>query len=298
MSNIYVTKIGTVVNKDGGQIIISYLQDKVQRFPVDYVENLVILASTQISYDALMAIMNAGGSILYLGRDGHIIGEIGSNHINQRLLLRQLEAYTNPVLRLRLAKYFVKKKLEAQKLVIMQYNKQLHLPQLQQGMGRLVCLLMSLSYQQRVEKIMGIEGLAAKIYFDIFGNCLMRNSSFIWQGRKKHPAPDPLNAMLSFAYCLLEKDVRRVISVAGLNSSIGYLHSLDLRKDSLVYDVMEAFRPIVADKLVLRCVNLKMFKKEDFTINGKGCLFAKEARDRFILEYEKCAGSYELEDCL
>ena len=298
MSNIYVTKKGTAVTKDGGQIVITYLQDKVQRLPIDYVENLVILASTQVSYDALMAIMQAGGSVLYLNRDGHVVGEIGSNNINQRLLVRQLEAYANPLMRLHLAKDFVKKKLEAQKLVIMKYNKQLHLRELQQGMGKLLGLLVSLSRQTTVKKIMGIEGIAAKTYFDVFGNYLLRNSDFVWQGRKKHPAPDPLNAMLSFAYSLLEKDVRRVISVAGLNSSIGYLHSLDLRKDSLVYDLMEPFRPLIVDKLVLRCVNLKMLKGEDFLVSRNSCLFNTEARNKFILEYEKCAGSYEDETSL
>lgn len=140
-----------------------------------------------------------------------------------------------------------------------------------------------------IEKLMGIEGVAAKAYFDTFA-ILLSGSAFKWNGRHKRPATDPVNAMLSFGYSMLEKDVRRAIATAGLASSIGFLHELNYRKDSLVYDLMEIFRPTIIDKLVLRCISLKMFAESDFVISDGKCLFEEDAKKRFIAEYENYVG--------
>ena len=136
---------------------------------------------------------------------------------------------------------------------------------------------------------MGIEGVAAKAYFDTFA-ILLSGGAFKWNGRHKRPATDPVNAMLSFGYSMLEKDVRRAISTAGLASSIGFLHELNYRKDSLVYDLMEVFRPTIIDKLVLRCISLKIFTESDFIISDGKCLFEEDAKKRFIAEYENYVG--------
>ena len=96
--------------------------------------------------------------------------------------------------------------------------------------------------------------------------------------------------MLSFGYAMLEKDVRRAVATAGLASSIGFLHELNYRKDSLVYDLMEVFRPTIIDKLVLRCISLKMFAESDFVISDGKCLFEEDAKKRFIYEYENYFG--------
>ena len=143
-----------------------------------------------------------------------------------------------------------------------------------------------------IEKLMGIEGVAAKAYFDTFA-ILLSGSAFKWNGRHKRPAPDPVNAMLSFGYAMLEKDVRRAVATAGLASSIGFLHELNYRKDSLVYDLLEVFRPTIIDKLVLRCISLKMFAESDFIISEGKCLFEEDAKKRFIYEYENYVGKVD-----
>lgn len=137
-----------------------------------------------------------------------------------------------------------------------------------------------------IKKLMGIEGIAAKKYFDAYKILLAKNE-IVWQGRNKRPATDPINSMLSFGYSLLEKDVRRAISSVGLNSSIGFLHEIDYRKESLVYDIMEVFRPLIVDRLVLKLTKLGSFTKNDFIYNDNSCLFNDESRKMFIMMYEQ-----------
>lgn len=102
----------------------------------------------------------------------------------------------------------------------------------------------------------------------------------------RRPAPDPVNAMLSFAYTLLEKDIRRAAAAAGLSPYIGFLHELNYRKDSLIYDLMEPFRPLIADRFVLKCINLRIFTQDDFVMENGRCLFTEESKKRFIDMYE------------
>ena len=145
--------------------------------------------------------------------------------------------------------------------------------------------------QKSIDKLLGVEGLAAKTYFETF-SLLIKGDDFVWNGRKRRPASDSVNSMLSFAYSLLEKDVRRAVSVAGLENSIGFLHAVDFRKDSLIFDVMEIFRPSVADKFVFRCLNWSLFTSSDFEMNGDRCFLKEEARNRFIKAFEEYMGEY------
>ena len=132
-----------------------------------------------------------------------------------------------------------------------------------------------------IEKLNGYRGRCCESVFDTFA-ILLSGGAFKWNGRHKRPATDPVNAMLSFGYSMLEKDVRRAISTAGLASSIGFLHELNYRKDSLVYDLMEFFRPTIIDKLVLRCISLKIFTESDFIISDGKCLFEEDAKNALL----------------
>ena len=148
-----------------------------------------------------------------------------------------------------------------------------------------------------IEKLLGLEGVAAKSYFDTFG-ILINGTDLKWQGRRKHPAPDEINAMLSFAYALLEKDVRRAVAANGLAAGIGFLHELNYRKDSLIYDLMEVFRPSIADRFVLRCINLRVFTENDFVCDKCRCLFNDSSKKRFITAYEEFMGAVNEENGL
>lgn len=289
MSDIYLNQHGIEVSKDGGRLTIKSKDGQVKCLPLSYADCLIVTASVQITYAAIMAVLANKGSIIYIDNNGDIAGELGMKMGKSRQLVRQLQCYSDGSKRQEIAADIVKKKILAQRNILSVKNKSLQNSAIKSVIGKLSALAKLAEGSKSIEKLMGIEGVAAKAYFDTFA-ILLSGGAFKWNGRHKRPATDPVNAMLSFGYSMLEKDVRRAISTAGLASSIGFLHELNYRKDSLVYDLMEFFRPTIIDKLVLRCISLKIFTESDFIISDGKCLFEEDAKKRFIAEYENYVG--------
>lgn len=289
MSDIYLSQHGIEVSKDGGRLTIKSKDGQVKYLPLSYADCLIVTASVQITYAAIMAVLANKGSIIYIDNNGDIAGELGMKMGKSRQLVRQLQCYSDVSKRQEIAADIVKKKILAQRNILSVKNKSLQNSAIKSVIGKLSALAKLAVGSKSIEKLMGIEGVAAKAYFDTFA-ILLSGGAFKWNGRHKRPATDPVNAMLSFGYSMLEKDVRRAIATAGLASSIGFLHELNYRKDSLVYDLMEFFRPTIIDKLVLRCISLKIFAESDFIISDGKFLFEEDAKKRFIAEYENYVG--------
>ena len=140
--------------------------------------------------------------------------------------------------------------------------------------------------EKSLDKVRGLEGNAAKNYFDVFG-LVIKADGFCWQGRYKHPAPDPVNALLSYGYYFLEREVRIAIAAYGADARIGFLHSNNERKDSLVYDLMEMFRASVSDRFVLKLINKKRIKPDLFIDLDGRVLLTEEGRRIWCECYEK-----------
>lgn len=285
MSTIYLNQHGTEVTKDGGKLKIKTRDGKVQQIPSSYAECFVVMASVQITHAVIMEVLDRGGSIVYLAKDGSIAGELGSKLGRPRNLVRQLACYMDPVKRQHMASIFIKKKLQAERNFLSTKYKSIKSGALKAAISKISGLIKIAEPKRTVETLMGIEGIGAKTYFDAF-SLLLAGSGFEWSGRKRRPATDPVNAMLNLGYALLEKDVRRVISASGLSLSIGYLHELEYRKDSLVYDVMEIFRTKVVDRFVFRSIGLGVIRPEDFLIDGDKCIFREALKKKFIAAYE------------
>ena len=292
MSTIYLNQHGTEVTKDGGRILIKTRDGKVQQIPSSYADCFVVMAVVQITHGVIMEILGNGGSIIYLAKDGSIAGELGSKLGRPRNLVRQLACYMDPVKRQHMASIFIKKKLQAERNFLSTKYKSIKNESLKAAISKISRLVKIAEPKRTVETLMGIEGIGAKTYFDAF-SLLLAGNGFEWSGRKRRPASDPVNAMLNFGYALLEKDVRRVLAARGLSISIGFIHELDYRKDSLVYDVMEIFRTTVVDRFIFRCIGLGVIRPEDFYMEEGRCIFNEAAKKKFIASYEEYAEARE-----
>lgn len=295
MSTIYLLEDGTKISKDGGRFVITKHDGQKTVFPSGYAECIVVLGKVQITYDVIAEILRDNRSIIYLNRDGSILGKLGTQNVQGRVYLTQLEAYNDHESRITLARRIVCEKIKEQKNLLNSYNKRLQSQEIDKTVRKLAALIKLVDKQQNINKLMGIEGLAARTYFECF-TIICNQSVFTWSGRKKRPAPDPINCMLSYAYTLLEKDVRIALAEYCLLPEIGFLHSLDFRKDSLVYDLMEPFRPALADRVVLKAINRKQFTEDDFIVNDNRCYFRDEARRKFIQIYEEEAGAFDTDN--
>ena len=143
-----------------------------------------------------------------------------------------------------------------------------------------------ISQTDDIEVLRGLEGIATRTYFQAVP-FMVDTDLWPWNGRNRRPPKDPLNAMLSYGYTFLEREVRVAIAGAGMDCRLGFFHSNTGTRDSLVFDFMELFRPNVIDRFVFRAVNLKIFSPEQFETLADGCRFTEEARKVWIYQYEK-----------
>ncbi len=116
---------------------------------------------------------------------------------------------------------------------------------------------------ETVEALMGLEGSAAAAYFGCFPH-LLRVPDLPFAGRSRLPPQDPVNVLLSLGYTLLANALHTQVQVAGLDPYLGALHRPDYGRPSLVLDLMEEFRPVLVDALVLQVVNKRIIRPTDF----------------------------------
>ncbi len=149
----------------------------------------------------------------------------------------------------------------------------------------------------------GVEGSAAREYFGL----VMRfnKSGLEWPGRIKHPATDPLNALLSLGYTLVMNELSGLLEGVGLDPCLGFLHQQDYGRPSLALDLMEPFRHPLADRLTLTLLNKDILNADDFSSGGPGhgVYLTPNAMKRYFAEYErwvlrKPPGQTSFRECL
>jgi CRISPR-associated protein Cas1 len=141
------------------------------------------------------------------------------------------------------------------------------------------------------EALLGLEGTAARLYFEAFGRLLSPRSgaaaAFDFNGRNRRPPRDPVNALLSLAYALLAKDARLALLAVGFDPTVGFYHRPRPGRPALALDLMEEFRPLVADSVVLTAVNTESVQASHF-IRAAGAVALTEAgRRAFLAAYER-----------
>jgi CRISPR-associated protein Cas1 len=140
-----------------------------------------------------------------------------------------------------------------------------------------------------MDELMGIEGLAARVYFPAFGGLFSKdgNGEFDWQGRSRRPPRDPINALLSLGYSLLIRDVEIALRSVGLEPMAGFFHAPENGRPSLALDLMEPFRPLIADSVALRLINTGTLTGEDFWCLPGQASLKPASRKKFFAAWEQ-----------
>lgn len=140
-------------------------------------------------------------------------------------------------------------------------------------------------------ELLGIEGNAARVYFQNFAGMLKPDTgealAFDFTTRSRRPPTDPVNALLSLAYSLLAKELTISARSVGLDPFVGFYHQPRYGRPALALDLMEEFRPLIADSAVLSAVNTGVVRPGDFIRSGLGVGLKPEARRNFVSAYER-----------
>lgn len=149
---------------------------------------------------------------------------------------------------------------------------------------RLGHILQEMNRDVSLDVLRGFEGEAASAYFSVFNHLiLVQKNEFVFRGRNRRPPLDFVNCLLSFIYTLVMHDVRSALESVGLDSAVGFLHRDRPGRPGLALDIMEEFRPFLADRLVLSLINTLQVKAKGFMKAESGAVLMKEDTRKTVL---------------
>lgn len=288
MSFLYLTEQGSVLRKSGDRLIVEAEQRVILDLPYHKLEAVLIFGNVQITSAAVGEMLDKGVRLSFFTRYGRFIGAgVPASGKNVLLRVRQYQSYADSNRAIELARAIVSRKI-ANGMAMLEDIAGQNAGLLKPGWRQVFDdAITACKDAPTIAMLDGIEGSAAHSYFEM----LMRSnkSRFKWEGRRKHPAPDPLNALLSLTYTLLTHELAGLLDGVALDPYLGFLHQIDYGRPSLALDLVEAFRAAAADRLVLRLVNLSMLGEHDFHRDATEnlALLTPEAAKRFFGEYER-----------
>ncbi len=202
------------------------------------------------------------------------------------LRIAQFQAYGDTEIKVSLAKSFVYGKLANYRTLIMRYNRNLNHPKLSASAEAIGRYMKKISEQTTINELLGLEGIASRSWFESLPYLIKReDADFFFSGRNRRPPRDPINALLSFSYSMLGKDIVGELMRVGLDPYIGFLHSAVYGRPALALDLMEEFRPIIADSVVLTAVNTGMVRPGHFENIRMNCHMNESGRKSFYQAY-------------
>ncbi|NMG58476.1 type I-D CRISPR-associated endonuclease Cas1 [Geitlerinema sp. P-1104] len=280
MSVLYITQPDAILSKKYEAFRVGLKQDDqswvYQSIPAQTVEQVVLMGNPGITGDALTYALELGLSVHYLTRFGKYLGSALPGHSrNGQLRLAQYRAYCDETQRLAIVQEIVTGKIHNQYGLLYRRGVKENPLKLRKA---------AVAKQADINATRGIEGLAAREYFGCWPDML--KSPWTFTGRHR-PATDPVNALLNFAYGLLRVQVTAAVHLAGLDPYVGYLHETIRGQPAMVLDLMEEFRPLVADSLVLSVVNLGELQLSDFEESLGTYRLSDGARRCFLEAFER-----------
>ena len=284
---LYVQQPGARVGKNGDCLKVMDHDEVLAEARLVEVSHLVLFGAVQVSTQVVQELCRREIPISYLSSGGWFYGITTSlMHKNVELRRRQYAAATNPSFCLRLAARLVQAKI-ANCRTILRRN---HTAAPETVLQDLKRDHVHAAQAQSLEELLGIEGTAARRYFSEFRGMLKTDGAspdFDFDGRNRRPPKDPVNALLSLAYAMLAREWTVTLHAVGLDPFLGFYHQPRYGRPALALDVMEEFRPLIADSVVLTAINNGEVRSEDFIRRMGSVALTPEGRRRFIETYER-----------
>ncbi len=287
-----VTQGAKVGRSDRSFVVYERDKEKLGVAPVREVSDVVLHGFAQITTQALRLAADEGVPVHWVTTTGAHIGTFAPPSGSPQRKIRQFRALTEPATALSLARRLVVAKLEMQlRLLLRASRKDAALREvLEPSLGGIRAALRGAARAQAADELLGHEGGGAKAYFAGLAGLVAPDAGadMVPKGRSKRPPEDRFNALLSFGYGLLLRDVASAILRVGLEPSFGFYHQPRSAAPPLALDLMELFRVPLVDMAVLAAVNRRTFDAaEDFRVAAKQVWLSDEGRKKLIAVYER-----------
>lgn len=296
---LYLQEPGSHVGKRSEHLIVRKDGQELNRVPLHAVRQVVVLSNVQVSTQALETLASNGISIAFVNSYGRFIATLSSAPTkNVSLREAQFCRFADPAEALVLARAVVRAKLTNQRALLMRCLRSRPDDASEEGSRGsdepaardLAELLTRLERATAIDSLLGLEGQGAALYFGEFNRFLKAQPpgrGFDFKSRNRRPPRDPVNALLSFAYAMLLKDCFSALCIVGFDPYRGFFHTGRHGKPSLALDLMEEFRAVIADSVVLTLINNRILEPRDFLTWRESCQLTEEGRKKFFVAYEQ-----------
>jgi len=317
MPPLYITTQGAKLRYRRRRLVVEKENKEIAAVPAVHVKQVLIFGNVSVTTPALSFLLEKEIDTVFLTLRGRYKGRlVGPSGGNGRLRLRQYQRVSDPEWALETARAIVVTKLHNTRTLLRRYARRVQPPSPSpqnwgegkgpgEGMGgegltaaadQLDGLIARAGRCRTINSLSGVEGRGAAVYFSVFRH-LIRAEGWVFEKRTRRPPRDPVNALLSFGYTVLSHNIESAVRAVGLDPYMGFLHQIAYNRPSLALDLVEEFRPIVVDSVVLRCLNNHIILPSHFTINAEGTypvllndagrgLFIRELETRLNLEFK------------
>jgi len=294
LNTLYVTNPEAYVSRDGENVVIKIDNKEALRRPIHILENIVCFNYVGISPGLMKLCVDNNVGVSFLNEYGRFMARV-SGKIKGNVLLRRTQyRYADDIEKsLEISKNCITGKLVNCRNVVSRSIRD-HEDVIDSDKMRFVLEKLSASLENiknvtNIDELRGIEGEAARSYFSIFDNFILKQKEyFYFVERSKRPPMDNLNALISFAYTLLSNDMESALETVGLDPYVGFMHTDRPGRISLALDMIEELRPYIAERFVISLINKNQISPKGFVRKESGgIIMDKDTKNIFLTAWQK-----------
>jgi CRISP-associated protein Cas1 len=285
MATLYVTTPGSRIEKEYKRLLVVKNDELLARIPLFRIDHVVLVGSVGITTPAMIALLKNGTGLAIIDSNGKLIGRLNPLEMkNIHLQQAQFKYSQDQKFCLDVSKNFIIGKVSNAATMVARLRRS-H-PTIDPLISKkLRQTKRQINLADNLATLRGIEGKAARVYFLAFRQALHPAWSF--RARSHHPPKDEVNALLGLAYTLLHENMITALEIVGLNPYEGFLHADKYGRPALALDLMEEFRHIIADSVVIGLINKKMLKPDNFTIEKNQYRLRQSGLQKFFKAYQQ-----------
>ncbi|MCX6361575.1 MAG: type I-C CRISPR-associated endonuclease Cas1c [Armatimonadetes bacterium] len=294
LNTLFVTTDGAYAKLDGDTVRVDADGKRLIQVPLLHLGSIVLFGAAAMSSQLMMRCATDGRAVTLLDYGGRFKARIvGPTSGNVLLRQAQYETHRDADRAREVARAMVAAKVRNVRQNLARASRECKEEEgalaLRAAVADLDILLGELPAAENLDKVRGLEGRAAAVAFAVFGRLITRDKAdFAFTVRTRRPPRDRVNALLSFAYTLLMLDCTAALEGVGLDPQFGFLHVLRPGRPALALDLMEEFRPVVAERMILSLINRRQIQPSHFEDRGQGAVYLnEEGRKLFLVEYQK-----------
>ena len=293
LNTLFVTTQGAYLAKEGESVVVKVEKETRLRVPVHTIGGIVCFGNVGCSPFLMGFCAERDVTISFLSGNGRFLARV-QGPVSGNVLLRreQYRRADDEAISAEMARSVLTGKLANCRTVLRRalrdHADKIDTDRVSHASKQLGGSLMRLQENLSLNSLRGIEGDAAHIYFSVFDQLITsQREAFSFKERSRRPPLDKVNCLLSFLYTLVMHDVRSALESVGLDSAVGFLHRDRPGRPGLALDLMEEFRPFLADRLALSLINLNQVQKDGFRETESGAiLMDDETRKTVLVAYQ------------